>query len=169
MGDIGNALSSLQIIEALTSQKFDYQFDGASHDHNKVLSAQVTLEDRRQLSLGYEAVDRETASTVLDVTMNLFQEIAAVGSDSKVEQDDIMKTVFGNLNSTMTDKAAYMIRFGKELQNQKQEILNRDDGLEMLFCTARVLLGLASGAKKALSSFEAEIGWTGKFGRCKAL
>ena len=76
--DIGHALTKFQIFNEITSQRFDLHLDGTSRDHKKVVGHQVTLQDRRQLSLGFTPVDREDSKTLVDVTMNLFYEIASV-------------------------------------------------------------------------------------------
>ena len=76
--DIGHALTKIQIFNEITSQRFDLHLDGTSRDHKKVVGHQVTLQDRRQLSLGFTPVDREDSKTLVDVTMNLFYEIASV-------------------------------------------------------------------------------------------
>lgn len=109
--DIGHALTKIQIFDEITSQRFDLHLDGTSRDHKKVVGHQVTLQDRRQLSLGFTPVDREDSKTLVDVTMNLFYEIASVMTLPEDEMNKLVKDIYSNLTSTMTDRAATMKAF----------------------------------------------------------
>ena len=163
--DIGHVLSKLQIQEELKKQLFDLHVDGTSKDHRKLVGHQVTLESGRQMALGFTSVDREDTTTLITITMNLMQEIASIGSESKEDAEDILKDIFRHMVATMTDRAATMKSFGRSLKGLKMEVLADDAGLDFLFCNAHFLLGMATGTTQGLEKFEKTEGFKGKLGR----
>ena len=112
-------------------------------------------------------MDREDSKTLVDITVNLFYENASVMTLPEDETNEVVKEIYSNLASTMTDRTATMKTFGRQLAEKKNEILETDTGLEFLFCNAHFLLGLSSAAEKTFVAFEDQIGWRKQLGRDK--
>ena len=112
-------------------------------------------------------MDREDSKTLVDITVNLFYENASVMTLPEDETNEVVKEIYSNLASTMTDRTATMKTFGRQFAEKKNEILETDTGLEFLFCNAHFLLGLSSAAEKTLVAFEDQMGWRKQLGRDK--
>ena len=78
-----------------------------------------------------------------------------------VSTADLMRNMVG----IMTDRAATMKLFQKEVEEKRKEILESEEGINRLYCNAHFLLGLSSAAKKTLVNVEKENKWTKALGR----
>ena len=64
--DVGHALSKMLILDEMKSQLFDLHMDDTSREGTKIVGHQITLQNGKQMSMGYSAVDREDANTLID-------------------------------------------------------------------------------------------------------
>ena len=118
------------------------------------MGMQATLENGTQLSLGQYPIAREDSDSLLTLTMSLLHEIASVGEpvgdQGQLQQrDECVKTILGNMVSTMTDRARVMKSTNQKLSDMKKELTGEGEGLHSLFCNAHVLLGMSAETSKS--------------------
>ena len=108
-----------EVLEALTENKFDLHVVGTSLDQKKILGHQVTLGDSQKLSLGFTTIAKEDSQSLLDITLQLFQEITDVSMGSEEEKNKMVRDIFKNMTSCMSDRAATMKLFKQKLSSMK--------------------------------------------------
>ena len=79
MADEGHVISKLQVAETtLHADNAILHTDGTSRDHNKLVGQQISLPSGCSLSLGFVQVESNNASTLLDITTGVLDELSAV-------------------------------------------------------------------------------------------
>ena len=164
--DQGHILAKYHITDAIKSAEvFDMHNDGTTRDHRKYLGTQVTLSDRRVMSLGYTTVQTEDAQTLLDCAVALLQELVAVHDDDDTSMETNFREILTKLNGLMSDRASVNKAFNKAMNEKRSTILNDENlKLEFVYCNAHFLLGLSSEGEKIMKDIEKGIG-DGKLGR----
>ena len=87
----------MQVAEAMPTQHFYLHADGTTKKHKKYFGLQVTLDNKRTLFLGFNAVAHETARTILDLILDRIQEFSVLNSaeDSENEKRKILQNHVG--------------------------------------------------------------------------
>lgn len=88
--------------------------------------------------------------------MNLLEELSELYPPQETQANFI--SMLKSLSACMTDRASNMKSFAKELEKERQSLLQTEEELQFLHCNAHFLLGLATEAKKALADLEKEGG-----------
>ena len=160
IADQTHSLAKFHIAEEMANKEYDLHTDGTSKNTKKYVGFQVTLEDKKMLSLGFDPVARENVQTVLDLTVNKLSELALLYSpDDSAHQ---LKNMLRNMVGIMTDRANTMKAFDRQLDSLRTEVANPEIQLEFLYCNAHFLLGLTTAAEKALTEVAKERGLEGK-------
>ena len=96
--------------------------DGTSRDHNKLVGQQICLPSGCSLSLGFVQVESENASTLLEITTGVLNELSAVycWKDEDKEKDAAFSELLKSISSLMSDRAAVMKSFNSKLLDYKQ-------------------------------------------------
>lgn len=104
----GEALAKIQVAEAvLNSTSCTLHGDGTSQDQKKIFSQQLTLNSGETLSLGFNIVASEDDATILDVTIQQFNELADLYCEvTDDERDTVFRDLLKKITSFMTDRAA---------------------------------------------------------------
>ena len=121
---------------------------------------QATLEDKTTLSLGFDPVANETAQTVLDLALQKLNDYALLLDPADADQQ--IKNILKNLVGVMTDRAANMKAFDRQLEGYVQNNVDPNIQLEFLHCNAHFLLGLSTAADKALKEVAETQGQLGR-------
>ena len=161
--DQSHSLSRIQVAEALSQKRYDMHTDGTSKKTKKFVGFQVTLENQQTLCLGFDPVANETAQTVLDIALSKLDEFAMLTSTEDTEAEK--KKMLQNLVGLMTDRANTMKCVGKLLKQHITATLQQEVQIEFLHCNAHFLLGISTGAEKALVRVAKENGLEGRLGR----
>lgn len=134
--------------------------DGTSRQGQKIVGFQVSLDSGETLNLGYTTVATEDSATLLDITIQLWEEMNEVYSPvtdmSAEEKDQAFKDLLSKITSTMTDRAAVMKAFDKKLLDFMQSQLGQDMTVHFLHCNAHCLLGFSRACEMALNNLEKE-------------
>ncbi|KAI0223811.1 hypothetical protein LSAT2_025070, partial [Lamellibrachia satsuma] len=157
MADEGHVISKIQTTEAiLENRSYTLHTDGTSRDHNTIVGQQITLDNGVSMSLGFRQVASENASTLLDITMELIQELRDVYCTLNEEQkkEDIFKKLLKKMNSLMSDRAAVMKNFNEKLKAFIQSELGKEITMHFLYCNAHYLLGLSRACELCLKGLE---------------
>ena len=161
--DQSHSLSWIQVAEALSQKRYNMLTDGTSKRTKKFVGFQVTLENQQTLCLGFDPVANETAQTVLDIALSKLDEFAMLTSTEDTEAEK--KKNLQNLVGLTTDRANTMKCVGKLLQQHITATLQQEVQVEFLHCNAHFLLGISTGAEKALVRVAKENGLEGRLGR----
>lgn len=151
--DRGHVLAKYHLAQELGNNKWDLHGDGTTKDHTKYVGSQVTLGTGQMLSTGFTSVCTEDAGTVLDVSIGVLKELSYI-HDQADERNEKFKEMLSNLVGVMSDRAAVMKAFDKQLNTKRKEILGTQENLEFLHCNAHFLLGMSSGADSVLKEVE---------------
>ena len=54
------------LLEEMKNQQFDLHMDGTKRGSQKIVGHQITLKNGKQMSMGFSALDRETADSLID-------------------------------------------------------------------------------------------------------
>ena len=170
MADEGHVISKLQVAEmTLHADNATLHTDGTSRDHNKLVGQQISLPSGCSLSLGFVQVESENASTLLDITTGVLDELSAVycWKDEDKEKDAVFSELLKSITSLMSDRAAVMKSFNSKLLDYKQAQLGEEHGsTHFLYCNAHYLLGLSRASETVLKTEEKTItAETGGLGR----
>lgn len=161
--DQSHSLSKIQVAEAISENRYDIHTDGTSKKNKKFVGFQVTLENKQTLCLGFDPVANQTAQTVLDLALNKLDEFAFLTAKEDTEAEK--KKMLQNLVGLMSDRASTMKCVGKLLQQHITTTLQQEVQVEFLHCNAHFLLGISTGAEKALLRVAKENGLDGRLGR----
>lgn len=163
IADQTHSLAKFHIAEEMANKQYDLHTDGTSKNTKKYVGFQVTLEDKKVISLGFDPVACENVQTVLDLTVNKLSELALLYSPDDSAQQ--LKNMLRNMVGIMSDRANTMKAFDRQLDSLRTEVANPETQLEFLYCNAHFLLGLTTTAEKALTEVAKERGLEGKLGR----
>ena len=134
----------------------------------KIVGEQVTLDCGTTLTLGFVTAACEDSTTLLEVTISLFEEICDTYATSKPDAEGcaLLRQLLSKLCSTMTDRVAVMKCFGKKFKDFLTTELGRDVQFHFLHCNAHFLHGLSQSCESSLKLMEEEIRKeTGPLGR----
>lgn len=106
--------------------------------------------------MGFIPVATEDTSTLVDISMQMLEELSDLHPADEAQQS-FVRMLLG-LSGVMSDRASVMKSFGKRLQDERQVLLQIDEGLDFLHCNAHFLLGLGTDCKKVLANEEKESG-----------
>ena len=118
MADEGHVISKLQVAETtMHADNATLHTDGTSRDHNKLVGQQISLPSGCSLSLGFVQVESENASTLLDMTTGVLEELSVVywWKDEDREKDTVFCELVKSITSLKSDKAAVMKSFNSKL------------------------------------------------------
>ena len=153
--DQGHFLAKLQVAEAAATHIFDLHADGTSRDKKKFVGMQITTSEG-SLSCGFKTVAAENASSLVETTLSLLQELSEVYSEE--EQQQHFRRILSNLSGVMTDRASVMKKYKQDLNDAIQTTLGTTESIEFLYCNAHFLLGLSSAASTSLLAIQQELG-----------
>ncbi|KAK7103600.1 uncharacterized protein [Littorina saxatilis] len=146
--DQAHVLTKMHVADVLTTQEhYDLHVDGTSRSGNKYISQSVNTPDGTY-SLGYTPVAREDTTTLVEVSMQVLEELSDLYAYEETQQNFVR--MLSGLSSIMSDRAAVMKSYAKQLEEERRVLLQTEDGLNFLHCNAHFLLGLASEIKKML-------------------
>ena len=162
IADQTHSLAKFHIAEEMANKQYDLYTDGTSKNTKKHIGFELTLEDKKVLSLGFDPAACENVQTVLDLTVIKLSELALLYlPDNSAQQ---LKNMLRNMVG-MIDRANTMKAFDRQLDSLRTEVANPEIQLEFLYCNAHFLLGLTTAAEKALTGVAKERGLKGKLGR----
>ena len=127
--------------------------DGTSKHGNKYVALGVTTPEGTY-SLGYTSVATEDTSTLVDISIQMLEEVSDVYCEGASAQETFTH-LLSNLSAVMSDRTATMKSYGRSMEKERQELLQTDEGLQLLHCNAHFLLGLSSELKKLLLAADA--------------
>ena len=107
MADEGHVISKLQVAKTtLHADNATLHTYGTSRDHNKLVGQQISLPSRCSLSLGFVQVESHNASTLLDITTGVLDELSAVycWKDEDKEKDAVFSELLKSISSLMSDR-----------------------------------------------------------------
>ena len=78
--DQGHVLAKVQVAEAVSAGNFDIHTDGTSRDKKKWIGYQIKTAEE-SLCCGFTTVATENASTLVETTLTLLQELSEVYSE----------------------------------------------------------------------------------------
>ena len=160
VADEGHVLAKYQAAEKMLSvDNFTFHSDGTSRNGMKIVGHQISLDSGETLSLGLATVATEDASTLLEITVQLLEEITDIYSSDKSEDEknQVFHSLLSNLTSVMSDRASVMKCFDRKLEHFLQSELGHDARLQFLHCNAHFLLGLSRASEIALRKIEETI------------
>ena len=160
IADEGHVLTKIQTAEEiLAAENCTIHTDGTSRGGKKIMGHQITLDNGDTLSLGFSTLAAEDATSALDLTVNLLQEITDLYcEETEEEQGHVFKTLLSKLTSVMTDRAAVMKSFDEKFLTFLQSELGQSVTLHFLHCNAHFLLGMSHSCDTALKMKEKELG-----------
>ena len=153
--DQGHVLAKVQVAEAVSAGNFDIHTDGTSRDKKKWIGYQIKTAEE-SLCCGFTTVATENASTLVETTLMLLQELSEVYSEG--DRQEHFKQILRNLAGVMTDRAAVMKKFKKDLNEAVQTTLETEESIEFLECNAHFLLGLSAKTNAACKDIQLERG-----------
>ena len=107
------------------------------------------------MSLGFSEVATDDAETLLEKTMDLFNELCKIYcDDEKADRDVIMKEIIFKMKCLMSDRASVMKLFDKKLAAARNNILGEDVQTHFLFCNAHFLLGVSGAVETAMRELD---------------
>lgn len=133
----------------LWSQHYDLHSDGTTKNGKKVVGHQVTLDSGESLACGFTVVGTENAASLVDITVGLLEELSLVLQDDIEQQHQTFLELLQRLTSLMTDRAAVMKAFGRQINEKRKELLQSDENISFLHCNTHFLLGLVGAVDKA--------------------
>ena len=102
-------IGKLQIGETLSnSSHFDLNLDGTTKQGKKYLSHQITTDQGQSLSLGFETVAEENASTLAETATNVLEELSVIYENDPGKRQETFLEYLQKLKGLMTDQAAVM-------------------------------------------------------------
>ena len=155
----GQYLSKHQTVEhILECPHFTLGTDATSRDKRHYLEQHIVLSGGSIMSLGFSEIATDDAETLLEKTMDLFQELWKIYSDDEdVEMDDVFKEVILKMKCLMSDRASVMKLFDKKLAALRNNIVGGDVQTHFLFCNAHFLLGISGSVEAAMKDLEKDI------------
>ena len=155
----GHVLSSIQTTgKLLQAGNATLHTDGTSRDTKKYIGQQLTLDSGETISLGYQTVASEDASTLLEMTVAQLDQLSEMYSEySESHRETIFKQLLRKITSLMSDRAAVMKRFNSELHGFVETQLGEETMMHFLHCNAHFLLGLSRECEAELKILEQEM------------
>jgi len=151
--DQGHVLAKIQVAEAVVSNTFDIHSDGTTRDKRKYIGYQVTTSEG-PLSCGFTTVASENASTLIETTLTMLQELSEVFCPE--DKEHYYRQILQNLSGVMTDRTAVMKKYKKDLNDAVQATLGTQESTEFPGCNAHFLLGQSSKSNTALTATQKE-------------
>ena len=114
--------------------------------------------------MGFISIAYDDAFNLLQQTIKLKKNVIDVymissQSMSDAEKDGISKEIVHKMTCVMSDRAANMKLFNKQLHEWRQKVIHNEDiNTHFLYCNAHFLLGLTTAAIKAWNNFIEEEG-----------
>ena len=161
--DQTHSLAKFHIAEEMANKQYDLYTDGTSKNTKKHIGFELTLEDKKVLSLGFDPAACENVQTVLDLTVIKLSELALLYSPDNSAQQ--LKNMLRNMVGIMTHRANTMKALDRQLDSLRTAVASPEIQLEFLYCNAHFLFGLTTAAEKALTGVAKERGLEGKLGR----
>ena len=165
----GQYLSKYQTVERILScQHFTLGTDATSRDKRHYVEQHIYLSDGAIMSLGFTEVASDNAETLLEKTVQLFQELSKVYCEvaTEAEMQTVYREIISKLKCLMSDRAAVMKLFNKKIAALRNEVVGEDAHTNFLFCNAHFLLGVSSAAEVAVKEIEDGLAENGvKLGR----
>ena len=124
----------------------------------------VVLNDGKSKSMGFTSIASDDACNLLEQTIKVFENVIDLymmssQSKSDAEKDGILKEIVNKMTCVMSDRAANMKLFNKQLHEWRQKVLHNEDiNIHFLYCNAHFLLGLTTVAITAFNNFIEEEG-----------
>ena len=177
--DQGHFLAKTYISEKIDScENWGLSRDGTSRRKQKILDTAVTLDSGDIISLGFNRVTHETATTINDVTKRHLHELAdlhsvSASSDNVAQhKEEYVAMSLQKLAFTMSDRASNEKLANKLLNDWREETLQNFDGdiksVHSFHCMAHVLLGFHNYLVPDMKEMETKIAETeGPLGRDK--
>ena len=136
----------------VASNTFDIHSDGTPRDKTKYTGYQATTSEG-PLSCGFTTVASENVSTLIETTLTM-QELSEVFCPE--DKDHYFRQILRNLSGVMTDRAAVMKKYKKDLNDAVQATLGTQESVEFQGCNAHFLLGRSSKSNTALTAIQKE-------------
>ena len=137
----------------VASNTFDIHSDGTPRDKTKYTGYQATTSEG-PLSCGFTTVASENVSTLVETTLTMLQELSEVFCPE--DKDHYFRQILRNLSGVMTDRAAVMKKYKKDLNDAVQATLGTQESVEFQGCNAHFLLGWSSKSNTALTAIQKE-------------
>lgn len=152
----------------LKSKHFTLGIDGTSRQKKHYVERHVVLDNKKVMSVGFIEVACDDAKTLLEQTVDMFEEISnlyATFHDSC--NSDVFKQIISKLKCIMSDRAAVMKLFDRQMAEYKKDLLqDQEASTHFLFCNAHFLLGIAKAAEEGIKEVEEALKETkGRLGR----
>lgn len=116
---------------------------------------QVTTTDG-PLRCGFSILASENTSSLVDTSVSLLQELSDLFHDSPQERDAHFKRMCSNLKAIISDRAAVMKKYKRDMNDLIQTTLATEESVEFLYCNAHFLLGLSSAANTCFKATQME-------------
>lgn len=163
-------LSKMQVAEELLgSANGTLLFDGTSRYGDHTLTYNLSTENNSIKTIGMIPVHTENAQTLLNVTENIFDDLATVISNSENEKLENFMNMLSKIKNTMSDRCSVNKAYVKEFETFRSDILpyiqeNADSmtedavkdvsAINDYYCGYHVTLGWSDVADASLKLFE---------------
>ena len=118
----------------------------------------IGLDKGSTLSVGFKEVADDKADTLLEKSLDLFDELKDVHCQTEgADPGETLKMILSKLKSLMSDRAANMKCFNKKMLEYKKDLIGEDATIQFLYCNAHFLIGLADETERAVKFKEAVI------------
>ena len=138
------------------SAHFTYATDGTSRNKKHYMEHHIVLDGGSTLSVGFSEVPDDKSDTLLEKSLDLFEEIADVycQAEEETERNKTYTEILLKMKALMSDRAANMKLFNNKMLEYKKDLIGNDAGIHFLFCNAHFLIGLAEETDKAIKMKE---------------
>ncbi|GFS24279.1 hypothetical protein ElyMa_003411500, partial [Elysia marginata] len=152
----GQYLSKHQTVEKiLECPHFTLGSDATSREKKHYLEQHIVLSDGNVMSLGFSEIATDDAQTLLEKTLDLFNELCKIYCDDEnVERDIVFKEIISKMKCLMSDRASVMKLFDKKMAELRNQILDGDVQTHFLFCNAHFLLGISGAVENSMRELE---------------
>ena len=107
---------------------FTYGTDGTSRSKKHYMERHIVLDNGSTLSVGFSEVADDRADTLLEKSLDIFDELSDVYCQAEKGSDksEIFQCILSKLMSLMSDRAANMRLFNKNMLQHKKNLLGED-------------------------------------------
>ncbi|GFN87124.1 hypothetical protein PoB_001363000 [Plakobranchus ocellatus] len=158
--DEAHHVSKYQIVDYIRkSNHFTLATDGTSRQKKHFIERHIILDDGTAMSVGFTEVASDDAQTLLEKTIDMFNDLCEVYTTSNkiTDSDQLLKEIVVKMKSLMSDRASVMKLFDKRIAEFKNDLLGEETSTHFLFCNAHFLLGLSKATEDALKIIETDI------------
>ena len=140
------------VSEIRDNNHFTYGTDGTSRSKKHYMEHHIVLDNGSTLSVGFSEVADDRADTLLEKSLDIFDELSDVycQTEKGSDKNEIFQCILSKLMSLMSDRAANMKLFNKNMLQHKKNLLGEDATLHFLYCNAHFLIGLAGETEKTV-------------------